>query len=339
MTQQRDLNEQAKDLNEQARDLNEQAKDLNEQVEESMTTQQQWLERNATQPPLPDDLPNWIEELAKTARSGDIHEALNDSARIVPEVGKDGAAPRYSAVLVLFSDADEVEAVGASGAGSGGETDCAVRVSEAGDAGYAGENEGPTGPARSLPHNAALLLTHRAATMRNHSGQMAFPGGRREPQDRDAIATALREAWEETNLDPQSVTPLAVMQPVYIDRTNFAVVPVLAYWPAAHEIYPASPENDWVEMVALSHLTDPEHRFRVGFMQWSGPAFSIGNRLLWGFTAGIVDSIVRLAGWERPWAGEPVVDLFNALEQSSNGESLQTMKNQFRAAGPQGGAP
>lgn len=277
------------------------------------TTQEQWLQRNAVQPEWPHDLPKWIADVAETARSGDIHEALNDSARIVPKVGKDGKPPRYSAVLVLLSDAEEVEAVG-GGAGEG-----------ASDSAF--------------PDNAALLLTHRAATMRNHSGQMAFPGGRREPGDDNAIETALREAWEETNLDPDSVDPLAVLQPVYIDRTNFAVVPVLAYWRAPHDICPASTENDWVRMVALAHLTDPAHRFRVGFMKWSGPAFSIGDRLLWGFTAGIVDSILRLAGWELPWKGEPVVDLFHALEESSNGEALQSMKKQFRAAGPQGGAP
>lgn len=279
------------------------------------TTQQQWLERNETQPPLPAHVPEWIADLVQTARAGDIHEALNDSARIVPKVGKDGKPPRYSAVLVLLSDAEGVDAVG----------EC--------DETKATLEDSP------FPENAALLLTHRAATMRNHSGQMAFPGGRREPQDRDAIATALREAWEETDLDPDSVAPLAVLQPVYIDRTNFAVVPVLAYWKTPHEVHPASTENDWVRMVALSHLTATEHRFRVGFMKWSGPAFRIGDRLLWGFTAGIVDSILRLAGWERPWKDEPVVDLFHALEESSNGEALQSMKKQFRAAGPQGGAP
>ena len=289
-------------------------------------TQQEWLERSQQQPELPEELPAWVADLAATARSGDIHEALNDSARVVPEVGKDGKPPRYSAVLVLFSDSGNVEVAGteagsAEGAKNAGETSAEAVKSIAGAT------------------NPAMLLTHRAATMRNHSGQMAFPGGRREPQDRDAIATALREAWEETGLDPETVEPLAVMQPVYIDRTNFAVVPVLAYWREPHDIYPATAENDWVRMVALSHLIDPDHRLRVGFMKWSGPAFTIGDRLLWGFTAGIVDSIVRLAGWERPWKGEPVVDLFHALEKSSNGEALQSMKQQFRAAGPQGGAP
>ena len=283
-------------------------------------TEKEWLENSQIQPELPEQLPGWVADLAATARSGDIHEALNDSARIVPDEGRDGKPPRYSAVLVLFSDSEDIEVAGA------GEVEVAGKAGEA-----VGDIAGAVNP--------AILLTHRAPTMRNHSGQMAFPGGRRESQDQDAIATALREAWEETNLAPETVEPFAVMQPVYIDRTNFAVVPVLAYWRAPHEIYPATEENDWVRMVSLSHLINPAHRLRVGFMQWSGPAFNIGDRLLWGFTAGIVDSIVRLAGWERPWTGEPVVDLFHALEQSSNGEALQSMKKQFRAAGPQGGAP
>ena len=177
---------------------------------------------------------------------------------------------------------------------------------------------------------ATVLLTHRAPSMRTHSGQMAFPGGGRESQDSGPIATALREANEETGLDPESVQPLAIIPPLYIDRTNFAVIPVLAYWNKPHEVGPASPENDWVYPVPISLLADPESRFTVEFGEWNGPAFHVDNMVMWGFTGGLVDAILQRAGWERPWDAARRVDLFNALVRSKNGEALSDMWKTFR---------
>ncbi|MCR5914321.1 NUDIX domain-containing protein [Corynebacterium sp. zg254] len=175
-----------------------------------------------------------------------------------------------------------------------------------------------------------ILLTHRTPTMRTHSGQMAFPGGGWESQDPDPIHTAVREAQEETDLDPESITPIAVLQPLYIDRTNFAVVPVLAYWHAPHPVHPATAENDWVETVAIADLVNPENRFRVEYLGWHGPAFYVHDMILWGFTGGVVDALLERAGWAQPWDTQRKVDLFSALAESSNGEALADMRKGFR---------
>jgi 8-oxo-dGTP pyrophosphatase MutT (NUDIX family) len=174
-----------------------------------------------------------------------------------------------------------------------------------------------------------VLLTHRNPRMRTHSGQIAFPGGRREAQDAGPVETALREAVEETALDPASVVPVSVMDPLYIDRTNHAVVPVLAWWRTPGPVRPATEETDWVCAYPVARLAEPSSRSRIGVLGWHGPAFDVEGYLLWGFTGGVVDALLRIAGWdevwEEPWTdGEPaaVQDLFAALEGSRNGENL-----------------
>src|SRR5262249_9195576 len=88
-----------------------------------------------------------------------------------------------------------------------------------------------TGPAGGLPHDADLLLPVRAATLRHHAGQAAFPGGASDPGDDGPVATALREAHEETGIDVGRLHPLATMERAFIAPSQFHVVPVLAYSP------------------------------------------------------------------------------------------------------------
>lgn len=168
-----------------------------------------------------------------------------------------------------------------------------------------------------------LLLTHRNPSLRSHSGQIAFPGGHREPEDSSPVATALREAAEETGLAGDGVDPLAVLEPLYIDRTNHAVVPVLGWWRTPSPVAPATDENDWVRSVPVDELADPAVRTTVGFGSWRGPAFDVDGYLLWGFTGGLVDALLRLGGWERPWgADREPENLFTALSRSRNGETM-----------------
>ena len=69
-----------------------------------------------------------------------------------------------------------------------------------------------------------LLLTHRSPSMRSHSGQIAFPGGRRDPGDTSLVDTALREAWEETDLQRHTVTPLEQWEQLHIRATGNPVI-------------------------------------------------------------------------------------------------------------------
>src|SRR5947199_8575483 len=81
-----------------------------------------------------------------------------------------------------------------------------------------------------------VLLLQRAADMRNHAGQPAFPGGAADPGDRDAAATALREATEEVGLDPATVEVMARLPRLWIGVSRFLVTPVLAWWREPHAV-------------------------------------------------------------------------------------------------------
>ena len=168
-----------------------------------------------------------------------------------------------------------------------------------------------------------VLLTHRSPTMRSHSGQIAFPGGRRDPEDATLVDVALREAWEETGLERASVTALEVWEQLHIRATGNPVSPVLAYWHSPGEVWAASPEEtDDVFWYPLRELAEPKNRLLVGFGPWHGPAFYANDYLVWGFTAGILAAILEHAGWERTWDNNSVRDLHGALSRSRNNENM-----------------
>ncbi|MDU0478588.1 CoA pyrophosphatase [Staphylococcus chromogenes] len=173
----------------------------------------------------------------------------------------------------------------------------------------------------TLPNDAAVLLTHRTPHMRSHSGQIAFPGGRVDPADRNPVDCALREAWEETGLDRHTVTPLAQLEPVHIRRTGYPVHPVLAHWHTSSPVYVASPEEtDDVFTAPLLSLIAPENRLMVGWKDWSGPAFRFNDYLIWGFTGGLLSAVLAAAGWAEPF-DTTVHNLAEELEKSRNNES------------------
>lgn len=175
--------------------------------------------------------------------------------------------------------------------------------------------------AATLPEDAQILITHRTPTLRNHSGQMAFPGGRVDPGDAGPVGAALREAQEETGLDPLGVTPLAVLESIAVGPSGNPVNPVLAYAQEPGPVWAASPdENDDVFFTPLSQFINPDNRFRVARLGWSGPAFELDGYVVWGFTASLLSVMIREAGWEEPWEHKDAVDLRKALGSSRNGE-------------------
>lgn len=153
-----------------------------------------------------------------------------------------------------------------------------------------------------------VLVLQRAATMRSHAGQPAFPGGAADPTDADAAATALREAAEEVGLAAGSATVVATLPPLWIPVSDYLVTPVLAWWHAPHPVAPMDPaEVARVERVAVAELTDPVNRLRVRHSSgYVGPAFDVRGMLIWGFTAGVLSKILDLAGWALPWDADRV---------------------------------
>ncbi|BCL14410.1 NUDIX hydrolase [Micromonospora sagamiensis] len=156
-----------------------------------------------------------------------------------------------------------------------------------------------------------VLVLQRAATLRNHAGQPAFPGGAADPDDADATATALREANEEVGLDPATVTVLAELPKLWIPVSDFVVTPVLGWWHRPHPVHPREPaEVAHVARLPVAELVDPENRMRVRHPSgWTGPAFSARGMLVWGFTAGVLATLLEMGGWARPWPRNRVLDL------------------------------
>jgi 8-oxo-dGTP pyrophosphatase MutT (NUDIX family) len=156
-----------------------------------------------------------------------------------------------------------------------------------------------------------VLLIERAAAMRAHAGQPAFPGGAVDPDDAGPVATALREAHEETGLDPAGVLPFGLLPDLFLPITNFVVTPVLGWWREPSAVYAATPaEVASVHRIAISDLVNPANRCLVRHPSgYIGPGFEVHGLLVWGFTGGILSAIMKWTGWEQPWSNERIVDL------------------------------
>ncbi|WP_144791165.1 CoA pyrophosphatase [Kocuria palustris] len=217
--------------------------------------------------------------------------------------------PRASAVLILVGVLDDVEA------------DSAAR----GD-----------GPAADLD----LLLTQRAPTLRAHPGQVAFPGGRLDPEDGDPedpgdvlelpggpvqaafVRAALREAQEETGLDPRGIEVLGALPTTPVPVSGHDVTPVIGWWarPSRVDVVDRA-ESALVFRVPLLDVVDPQRR-HTAEVRRSGPDFPVrrhrspafriprtvtdpaGGRdevVVWGFTGILLDRVLTAAGWARPW--------------------------------------
>ncbi|HVE62919.1 MAG TPA: CoA pyrophosphatase [Mycobacteriales bacterium] len=162
--------------------------------------------------------------------------------------------------------------------------------------------EGPAGP--------DLLFIERAHTMRSHAGQPAFPGGSVDEGDPSIAATALREATEEVGLDPGGVTVFGTLPPLYLPPSAFTVTTVLGWWHTPCAVHAAdADEVASVVRVPIADLADPANRCRVRLLgDYTGPGFRVGGLLVWGFTAGLVDALLRFGGWALPWEPADVVD-------------------------------
>lgn len=217
-------------------------------------------------------VPGWLRDLASAASKMEINPMVQPPAH----------GGRASAVLVLF----------AAGPQTGSET---------------GQQASP----QTAPVNPDLLFIQRSADLRLHAGQPAFPGGMIDAADDGPVAAALREAAEEVGVDPDGVDVVGTLPELFIPRTGFRVVPVLAWWREPCAVAPVdAAEVAAVERVSVSELADPQTRVMVkgpgGFV---GPAFRVKGMLIWGFTAVLVDRLLALAGWERPWDTARVIDL------------------------------
>jgi len=143
----------------------------------------------------------------------------------------------------------------------------------------------------------ALLLTQRTDHLRDHAGQICFPGGRIETADADVTAAALREAEEEIGLDPGRVGVLGVLPP-YQTITGFRIHPVVGWVSLPFELRPDPYEVADVFEVPLHFVLDPEnHRrqsYRRGSLTRGYYVLPYQGRFIWGATAGILVNLARV---------------------------------------------
>ena len=144
-----------------------------------------------------------------------------------------------------------------------------------------------------------LVLTVRTDNLQAHAGQVAFPGGRSDPGDGDALATALRESEEEIGLDRTLVTPLG-----YLDRfetiSGFCITPVVAKIATEAQLYPAPDEVAEVFEVPLAFLLEPANlrRYTMEFRGHQRPMveFVHGGHRIWGATAAMLYNLLQRMG-------------------------------------------
>lgn len=213
-----------------------------------------------------------------TDARADLVRVARDGVRW-PGVPAGGALPtprRRSAVLVLFGVLDDVGAHAAPGS-------------------------------VPVPADLDVLLQRRSADLAHHPGQVAFPGGGVDPDDGGPVGAALREAVEETGLDPTGVDVLGTLADVPVPVSDNLVTPVLAWWTRPSAVA-AVDHREAVDVfrAPVADLVDPARRAVVVHPTARGrvrtPAFELdGGVLVWGFTALVLSGVLDAAGWAVPW--------------------------------------
>jgi 8-oxo-dGTP pyrophosphatase MutT (NUDIX family) len=151
-----------------------------------------------------------------------------------------------------------------------------------------------------LREKPTLLFTERTTHLSTHSGQVAFPGGRRDETDRGAAHTALREAEEEVGLDASFVEVLGTL-PTYQTGSNFVVTPVVALVSPHHKLTLNPHEVADAFEVPLEFLMNPAHHRRHHIerdglrREWFSMPYMEGDRqrFIWGATAGMLRNLYR----------------------------------------------
>jgi 8-oxo-dGTP pyrophosphatase MutT (NUDIX family) len=144
-----------------------------------------------------------------------------------------------------------------------------------------------------------LLLTRRTEEVEHHKGQMSFPGGMTDPEDGDAVATALREAEEEVGLPRRAVEVLGILSDISLP-SGFTVTPVVGFLPTLPALSPHAPEVSEIVTVPLAFFLD-EANVRTSERERNGVlstvhSYPYGVYDIWGATAAIIRMFIAALG-------------------------------------------
>ncbi|MCL6415872.1 CoA pyrophosphatase [Aestuariirhabdus sp. Z084] len=153
-------------------------------------------------------------------------------------------------------------------------------------------------PLRERAGEVELVLTLRSEQLSTHSGEVAFPGGKRDLEDRDLWHTALRESHEEIGLDPSTVTRLAEMGPL-VSRFGIKVTPFVGIIPADAQLEANLDELDCIFSVPLSFFLE-DKRLRTDSIRFQQktyyvPAYEYDGYQIWGLTAVMLVELLNVA--------------------------------------------
>jgi 8-oxo-dGTP pyrophosphatase MutT (NUDIX family) len=162
-------------------------------------------------------------------------------------------------------------------------------------------------PVLDLPE-PALLFTVRSQEVRDHKGEISFPGGVRHPEDRDLLDTALRETEEELGIAPGLVEVLGALPPTQTVVTGYVIVPFVGMLAGRPSLSPSPVEIAEVLELPVASLSAAEREEGMqreeGFRTWF--AYDVDGHTVWGATGRIVHGfleVLRRRGWERAKEG------------------------------------
>jgi 8-oxo-dGTP pyrophosphatase MutT (NUDIX family) len=157
-------------------------------------------------------------------------------------------------------------------------------------------------PIMLAPGEARVVYTLRTGELRDHAGQVSFPGGSPEPQDRSLLATALREAEEEVDLEPDLVEVIGELEDMYIPPSKFLVRPFVGVLREEAELVLAPEEVEAIFSVSLEELMSPQAFKKVVWKREGRPhevsIFAVGGHEIWGATAAMTAGLLARLGWE-----------------------------------------
>ena len=141
-----------------------------------------------------------------------------------------------------------------------------------------------------------FVLIERTKYKGQHSGQISFPGGKKEKKDKDIVETALREAWEETNIKKDEITIIGELSKLYIPPSNFEVTPILAFSKHQPDFIPNKREVVDVIEVKIEDLMKPQtiKKMKIKFKNGkvlNTPCFDFHSKTVWGATAMILNEL------------------------------------------------